>query len=726
MRIRGRRPLAWFVVGSMAISGSFAAAGPVVDFSGYRPDSWVQVERVGDELRVSWPMARAADSTVQSGSLVLDLRAGHPLIRGLGFVDLPGGRATTILENADPVTFLLVGRREAPEGRPPGMSVFNVFFDSPAKRPFARFRSTLDVSRVRVASTGRRATIAIGGLTIGPFRGELQLTIYADARLMHVESVVRSDGDRCAILYDTGLALDDRSRVRFRWIDADGRRQEAAADPAARDRAVRVAHRFLVAETGEGSVSCFPPPHQFFSPRDLTENLSTVWYGRGHRGLDDRFGFGIRQSEDGGGSFVPWFNALPGTEQRLGVFYLLAPGPIAGVRTLEYTHGDRFPRLPGYRTFTTHWHMATAVAALAEEARGGPRSTPDLVKMFKDMGVDIVHLAEFHGDGHPQDPGPIRLREMRAMFDECRRLSDAELLVVPGEEANVYFGLPGPGRHPGHWVYLFPRPVYWTMKRSPGRSLSEEIAPYGRVYHVGDRHEMLRLMDREGGLAWTAHPRIKASSWTPDIFRNEDFYLSERWLGAAWKAMPADLSHDRLGRRALDLLDDMANWGPRKYMPGEVDVFKIDRTHELYGHMNINYVRIDGDRLPRFDEGWQPLLDSLGAGRFFTTTGEVLITEFAVDGQPSGSTVAMRPGAKAELRLTWRWTFPMRFVEVISGDGTRVFRERIELADTGSFGDRTLRLTPDLAGRKWVRVEAWDVATNGAFTQPVWLDASGG
>ena len=30
----------------------------------------------------------------------------------------------------------------------------------------------------------------------------------------------------------------------------------------------------------------------------------------------------------------------------------------------------------------------------------------------------------------------------------------------------------------------------------------------------------------------------------------------------------------------------------------------------------------------------------------------------------------------------------------------------------------------DLTGRKWVRLEAWDIATDGAFTQPVWLSAS--
>ena len=143
------------------------------------------------------------------------------------------------------------------------------------------------------------------------------------------------------------------------------------------------------------------------------------------------------------------------------------------------------------------------------------------------------------------------------------------------------------------------------------------------MYHVGNQADMLKLLEQERGLAWTAHARIKASSWAPDYYRHEDFFLSDHWLGAAWKAMPADLSHDRLGRRVLDLFDDMANWGQRKYVLGEVDVFKLDHTHELYGHMNVNYVQLD--RLPTFQEGWQPLLDSLRGGKFFVTTGEVLI-----------------------------------------------------------------------------------------------------
>ena len=222
--------------------------------------------------------------------------------------------------------------------------------------------------------------------------------------------------------------------------------------------------------------------------------------------------------------------------------------------------------------------------------------------------MNIVHLAEFHGDGHPKDTGLLRLTELQTMFQECERLSDNDLLFLPGEEANSYLGQARPGKDAGHWLYLFPKPVYWTMNRAAGQKLVEDIPPFGPVYHVGPGDDMQDLLEREGGLAWTAHARIKGSSWTPDAYRDSRLYRSDNWLGAAWKAMPADLSHDRLGRRVLDLMDDMANWGEAKYVLGEVDVFKLDHTHELYGHMNVNYVRLEPDRLPRFSEGWR--LDS--------------------------------------------------------------------------------------------------------------------
>lgn len=700
----------------LALASSARAEIPV-DLSGYRESSQVAVRHESSRLSISWPISNG-----EQGRLSLDLRAGARLIATLGIAPAPEADERSIFSALDPVTFLTIGTRENPDP-PPGMSVFNVFFDNPAKRPYATFRSKLDLKNARVVSDPGRATVILDGLSAGPFAGALEITVYAGARLIHVESVLSTKEHQRAFTYDAGLVSSSLPWSRIAWIDTEGKLTREALDPNATDKPRAVKHRAIVAETLQGSIAAFPPPHQYFYPRDYTDNQKTVWAGRNHRGLDDISGFGIRQTETGGGNFAPWFSAPPGTPQRLGVFYLLSSGKAedALAEVLKFTNGDRFPSLPGHVTFTSHWHMAVTAAAMKEEAEGKKRSTPDFVKMFKEMNVQAIHLAEFHGDGHPQDPGPLRLPEMAAMFAECRRLSDGQTLYLPGEEANFPLSVKGAGKETGHWLYLFPRPVTFTMRRAPGQPFEETEPKLGPIYHLGGRDDMIRLLEREHGLAWTAHPRIKSSNWTPDAYRDEAFYRSPLWLGAAWKAMPADLSRPRLGRRVLDLMDDMANWGQKKYVPGEVDVFKVDHTHELYGHMNVNYLKLD--RLPRFNEDWTSILDTLRNGRFFVTTGEVLLTDFTAAGVPSGSTLKLADDAPNEVKLTLRWTFPLKFAEVVSGDGEKVYRERIDLSDTPPFGEKTIsRLTP-LKARKWVRVEAWDVAANGAFSQPVWIDS---
>jgi hypothetical protein len=693
-----------------------------VDLSGYAADCGVVIRRDDDRLDIVWPLGDG-----DKGQLILHLKSGAPLIELLGILPSGAEPVRTLASRVEPQVWLTVGSRKTPPGQPPDRPWF-VFFDKPADRPHEVYRSQLIANRVRVSGRGRRATVAISELAAGPFTGSLEMTVYAGSPLVHMEAVMSSPEDGRAILYDAGLVGEASGWRQIAWLDVDGEMRQAAVAPADRARPTAVRHRAIVATAESGSIACFPPPHQYFFPRDWTNNLQFAWFGAGYAeddraAQDTRFGFGIRNDKAGGGAFVPWFNAPPGSPQRMGVFYLLNRGTPEEVlhETLRFTRGDRFAELPGHVTLTSHWHMAVAASAMERNFQG----TPDFVRMFKDMGVNAVHLGDFHGDGHQFDPGPIRLQELDALFKECRRLSDDKLLLIPGEEVNTYLGLNEPGKHPGHWMSLFPKPIYWVLKREPSQPFVEQHPKYGKVYRVGSREDVGRLLNEERGLAWTAHPRIKASSWTPDIFRHEEFYLNDSWLGAAWKAMPADLSRERLGVRGLDLLDDMANWGQRKYMLGEVDVFKIDRTHELFGHMNINYVRLE--RLPRFDNGWHSVLDALRAGQFFVTTGEVLIKRFDVGGKQSGQTLEIAgniSGAAdepASLEVELDWTFPLQFAEVVSGDGEHVYREQITLADTESFGTRTIQLRPDLRGRSWVRFEVWDIACNGAFTQPVWL-----
>jgi hypothetical protein len=92
-----------------------------------------------------------------------------------------------------------------------------------------------------------------------------------------------------------------------------------------------------------------------------------------------------------------------------------------------------------------------------------------------------------------------------------------------------------------------------------------------------------------------------------------------------------------------------------------------------------------------------------------------------VNGHISGDSLQLPANGTATIDLQLQWTFPMNFVEIISGDGEKVYREKISLKDTEAFGEKTFRFSSQLKGRKWVRVEAWDIAANGAFSQIFWL-----
>jgi len=183
--------------------------------------------------------------------------------------------------------------------------------------------------------------------------------------------------------------------------------------------------------------------------------------------------------------------------------------------------------------------------------------------------------------------------------------------------------------------------------------------------------------------------------------------LDPRFFGGSWKTINIDLSSPRLGDRSLNLLNDMNNWGQPKKILSEVDVFKISSEDELYGHMNVNYVRMD--RLPDFDH-YGTILPPLVRGDFFVSTGEVLLPE-----------ASLRPGANGEILIhaRVRWSLPLRFVEVVWGDGKNTFNETISLENTGPFGDSTFDWNVKAGKWKWARFAVWDIASDGAFINPI-------
>src|SRR5262249_16878250 len=147
------------------------------------------------------------------------------------------------------------------------------------------------------------------------------------------------------------------------------------------------------------------------------------------------------------------------------------------------------------------------------------------------------------------------------------------------------------------------------------------------------------------------------------------------------KAMPVDLSQQRLCEvRCFGTLDDMNNWGQPKFSLGEVDTYKKGPGDDLYGHFNVNYLKLAA--VPSVSD-WGEVNRVLRAGDFFVTTGEVLIGAFTVNGISAGGMVNLAPKQKIEVTADLEWTFPLEFVEVVWGDGEKVDRKLVPATDLG-------------------------------------------
>jgi hypothetical protein len=616
-----------------------------------------------------------------------------------------GSRIHQIASGLDPVFILTVGKRDLVS-----QNGWNIFFDKVPNKPFKSYNIEFNKHSAAIRSIGTRTVISIGSLKAPGFTGTLEITLYKGSPLMNIAAVMLTELDSTAILYDAGLISKTAMWEKVGWSDVD--EQMKSIKPTMYDSAsgLQVKYRSIIGENSQGSLAVFPAPHQYFYPLDEAFNLKFVWTGNQYRNLVRGYGIGIRQDLYGDRRYVPWFNAPPGTQQRLNFFVLLSNGnaSLALDEVKKFTNNDRYAKLPGYKTLASHFHNEFIMKVVM--ANKPVPDTPGFMNVFKRTGVDIVHLGEFHYTAHPKGPDSLRLIELHALFQQCERLSSKEILLLPGEEPNEFFG--------GHWLQLFPKPVYWIMSRKNEKPFVSDDPIYGKVYRISNESEMLDLLKKEKGLAWTAHPRTKGSTGYPDKYKSTDFFKDKHFLGAAWKAMPADLSLPFLGKRVLDLMDDMNNWGEHKKVLAEADLFTIEPENEMYAHLNINYLKID--KLPDYKNGWQSIVDALQQGKFFSSTGEVLIPEFTVDGISTGEEVSI-DGKKANISFKLKWTFPMNYAEIISGDGEKVYRERITLNNTHSFGEQTFNRSVDLTGRKWVRLEAWDVAANGAFTQAVWI-----
>ncbi len=715
------------------------------DFTNYRSSDGLQAEAIDGDVLFEWTGAASGKLRATFG-----VDQGQPVVRQLAVLSRAGHWAP-LARDVHPEFYVAEGERRISHQQLRPMSdlgrdatpeiveqeKWKVFWDAPLNVPGLEdvnpgmprdpkevTRSTVEyaVKSCQVRREGVRLEIAFDGLTLGSFEGNLLFTVYDGSSLVRQEAIASTSKPSVAYVYQAGLSglrSDDYERLRWRDIARDWQHYRFGGGVNDGPVPLRARNRILLLEQSRGSLAVFPPSHKFFFAREIEMNLGYVWYRQRQNG---RFDVGVRQGEREE-MFQPWgasegiwqkrarqsrrfaegnfalYNAPPGSLQRMAVYYHLGAGDAEDTlaAVLAYTNGDKYKPLDGYQVAVSHFHTHFA-EQLADE--GAFDSRPPWISAFRGLGINIAMMSDFHGDGHPSEPGEIRFRELGEYFEACRRHSDADFLLIPGEEPNVYFG--------GHYTLVFPRPVYWAKVRSEGAQFRESHSSYGTVYRVGSASEMLSMLETEGGLLWQAHPRTKGSTFYPDVVREAPHFLSERYLGGAFQSLPADLSQARIcEERCFGTLDDMNNWAGPKYLIAEGDTYTKFPEDEIYPHLSVNYVRLN--ELPTFDGDWSPITNAMRRGDFFVSTGEVLIPEFEVEGNENSKMLV------AEVQ----WTFPLEFVELVWGDGERTGRQVHPTSELGAFGSKTFRLGFDASGKKWVRFAAWDSAGNGAFTQPV-------
>ncbi len=666
------------------LAQALVAQNITFDASGLTPGP-VTVRSTTTEIQVNW-----LDETSRHWNAAFSLEARRPLITAIQV------EGKTIVDRGQPYYHCHTGKRRGG---------WDAFFDFPPSHPEGTrsFMAEFHPKAARAKTIGDRVEIAFDGMRMGIFSGSLEYVFYPGSRLIEQRAAMITQEPDTAYFYDAGLRMkapsDERPGINMEshvsYYDTKGEYKTIVPAYGSERQSLKVRYRTVAEHSGQGSVAVFPAPHQYFFARDYTTNLGYVWY-TSWRGT---VSLGIRQYPDDDSPFYPWMNAPPGTEQQMRMFISLDDREAKDTldRVLRYTHGDKFPKLPDYVTFAPHWHLGYTPQAVAH----GMDWTPPFKTAMEAVGLNSAMIMDFHiaGEGHPHDLTGVRLQELDDYFKACRAQSGKDFLLIPAEEANVILG--------GHYSVVFPHPVYWYMDRKPDQPFRSTDPKYGTVYRVSNPKEFWDMVLAEHGYVYQTHPRTKGSTGYPDKIKDTDYFRDPRYLGVGWKAMPSDLSSPRLGERAFKTLDDVNNWGFKKRMIGEVDVFQLDPTHELYANMNVNYVRMPA--LPSYDH-YDQLLNQVAAGEYFITTGEILMPEARLSAS----------GDRVSAHAMLNWTFPLAMAEIVWGDGTETHRKIFPLVDRHEFGRADFDWQVDAPGWKWARLAIWDVAGDGAFVNPVW------
>lgn len=584
-----------------------------------------------------------------------------------------------------------------------------------------RTMATYQVNGCEVRTNGARLEIIFPNVSAGIFEGYLQYDIFKGSGLVRQMFVAKTNDPSVAFKYDAGLSglpLSESSRMVWRDLANHWQHYLFGAPKNNEPVVVRSSNRLIACELVGGSISVFPPPHSFYWARESEQNLGYSWYRKDN---DQTFSFGIRQAEQEEDPHFhqnfALYSARPNTWQRMPMFILLDSGSGSDVvsQALAFTNNDRFKPLPGYKVMGYHYHVG-----LVERLNQiGLNQRINDIESMKNVGINFFGVIDGVRGPARNDLGDAFLDAQAEYYEAARMHSDKDFLLMPHDENSTNGRSYDMG---AHHDLLLSKPVFWRNGRPDGKPFIEQHAKYGKVYNIGSPEDLMKLTELENAIISMPHPRSKGSTGYPEAIKDVSYFLHENYFGLGYRwGMGIDASEIRLGEyRFLTLWDEVSNWmvergRPLKYAMA-ISEARSDYGErgkppydDVYGMSPVNYVKID--HVPTVDD-MSTIITALKQADFFVTSGEVLITSYALKGK----------GRKKVIVADVEWTFPLDFVEVVWGDGKETQREIISTTNLTPFGKKHFEIPFDAAKKKWVRFAAWDVATNGAMVQPILLE----
>ena len=565
--------------------------------------------------------------------------------------------------------------------------------------------TTLSVRR-----DGAHTIVTYDGLTLGQFSGGVEFHFFDGTNLIRMEAVASTQENGVAYLYHAGLAglkvgkLYYISPKRREIYENPGLKTHSGPDYFSNKQRVDVRGRVLTLGTKEGSIAAFPSPHRFFWGSQCESIVGYHYYRYEYR--QETMSMGIRHNMQQEHFNVRWpgYNAKPGTEQHMGVFFMPTAESVWVTRAMvmKYTNFDHLRQLPGYLRMGAHMHIATHAAWIRDTRKQRPWEL-----LAKENGFDIFAPCDFWAEGNTEDNRELRKDDLERYQGMATSISDRDFLVVPAEEVAAWRGRHELIRY--HCMYFPAKPTLYSRWREDDQSFKETL-PDGRTYyHMASAMDFVNMAKESGGFLLMPHPDTKANDGLPYDCKDEEWFKSPIWWGIGCRQLPADNSVDTMiSGRTERVWNDINNWADRpKYIMSELDTYtKVEEREEdweLYNETNCTYVQLD--EVPD-GKDWTPLVEALKAGRHFYSTGEILLENCSIqDGSAD---------------CTFSWTYPLRYVQIVYSDGENVTNFKIPQNDCVNFGKKSFHFDFP-KGMKWARVLASDIAGNSAFGMPVFL-----